>query len=750
MKKVELLSPVGNMETLPFAIHNGCDAVYFAGKKFGARKFANNFDKEEIVAAIKYCHLYGVKAYITVNTLMFDEEIEEALEYIGFLHQANVDAIIMQDIGLIKKTHAMYPNLEIHISTQCHNHNDKGIEFYENLGATRIVLDREMSLKEINNLNTKLEKEVFVHGALCVCYSGCCLFSSMNGGRSGNRGECVASCRLKYDLIKNDEKVNTAGEYLLSTKELNTLNHIKELIESGITSFKIEGRMKSPEYVGFVTKLYRTMIDKYYNNEEMILNEEDLYNLKKLYNRDFTEGYLFDKSGNELMNIKTPNHLGVKLGKVIDFDKKYIKILLNDDLKQEDGIRLPNNEGMILNKIYNKKMLLVNKIEKGNIAIIDNKVNLKNKGIVLKTIDKELIDNLKKYQEKKIPIDIEIICRLNQPIKIIISDTENKIEKNSCQLVQQSLSSPTTKERIITQITKLGNTPFKINNININTDIDQNIFVSIKELNELRRKAIDELIELRKNKRKKYQKKETQDYKTLTKDNKIRINALVRNEEQLLTCLANNIDYIYTSDKRLYETYKNKANIYLKLPRVILKHMDYNNEKLLVTEIGSLEKYRNHNQIITDYTINITNKETSTLLEQNNTKLVTISPEITKERLKNINFKNNNVEYIVYGTIELMIMKYCPIKMLDNNDKNNCNLCSLNNKYYLKDKNDNYYPIVNTKHYTHIMHKEPLDNIENIKLCLEKGIRNYRIELLDETKEEIEYIIKKIKKELGV
>ena len=748
MKKVELLSPVGNMQTLPFAIHNGCDAVYFAGKKFGARKFANNFDYEEIKEAIEYCHLYGVKVYMTVNTLMFDDEIDEALEYIGFLHSSNVDALIMQDIGLIEKAHKMYPNLEIHISTQNHNHNDEGINFFENLGATRIVLDREMSLNEIKNLKTNLEKEVFVHGALCVAYSGCCLFSSMNGGRSGNRGECVASCRLKYELIKNDEKINTEGEYLLSTKELNTLNHIKELIEAGITSFKIEGRMKSPEYVGYVTKLYRTMIDKYYNGEDMTLDENDLYNLKKLYNREFTEGYLFNKSGQELMNIKSPNHLGVPIGKVIDYDKKYIKISLTDDLKQEDGIRLPNNEGMILNKIYNPKLLLVNKIEKGNIAIIENKVNLKTKGPVLKTIDKELMDNLQKYTEKKIPIDIKIICKLNQPITLTISDQINELSQVSLSKVEQAKNNPTTKERIISQITKLGNTPFIANNIT--TDIDDNIFVSIKDLNELRRNLIEELITLRKNKKSNYLKIETPTTpKKVLKDTKKRINALVRNEEQLLACLDNNIDLIYIEDKLLYEKYKEKGNIYLKLPRVMLKHPDYNNEKLLITEIGSLEKYYQNNELIIDYTNNVTNRETVNLLEAKNPKLITISPEITKERLTNIDFNNNNVEYIAYGTIELMITKYCPLKMLENNDKNNCNLCSLNNKYYLKDQNDNYFPILNTKHYTHIMHKEPLDNIENIKLCLEKGIYNYRIELLDETPTQINYIVKKIRKELG-
>ncbi len=750
MKKVELLSPVGNMETLPFAIHNGCDAVYFAGKKFGARKFANNFDEEEIVKAIKYCHLYGVKAYITVNTLMFDDELDEVLEYIDFLYKSNVDAIIMQDIGLIKKVHEIFPNLEIHISTQSHNHNDDGIKFFENLGATRVVLDREMSLDEIKRLDTKLEKEVFVHGALCVSYSGCCLFSSMNGGRSGNRGECVASCRLKYELYKNDEKIKTNGEYLLSTKELNTLNHIKELIEAGIASFKIEGRMKSPEYVGFVTRLYRMMIDKYYNNEDMTLNEEDLYNLKKLYNREFTEGYLFNKFGKELMNIKSPNHLGVELGQVIEYNKKYITIKLTDDVKQEDGIRLPNNEGMILNRIYNKKLLLVNKLQKGDILVIDNKVNLKEKGIVLKTIDKNLMDELKKYDEKKIPVDIRIECKINKPIKIRIDDCwinnyETNVEKEYS-MVEKATSSPTSVETIIKQVSKLGNTPLSVNDVIIEADDD--IFVPIKDLNELRRMLADEFVELKRNKKKDYQKKEFEENIVTLKKEKVKINALVRNEEQLKTCLDNGINYIYTDNKDLYEKYKEKGNIYLKLPRVILKHSEYNNENLLITEIGALEKYKDNNNIIADYTINVTNNETISLLNEKHAKLITLSPEITIDRLNNL-IPNNNLEYIIYGTIELMIMKYCPLKMLVNKDQDKCNLCSLNDKYYLKDQNDNYYPVLNTKHYTHIMHKEPLDNINNIKLCLDKNINNFRIELLDETKEEIEYIIKKIKKELG-
>ena len=258
MKKVELLSPVGNMEMLYQAVHNGADAVYLAGKRFGARKYANNFDEKEIIDAIKYCHLYGVKVYVTVNTMIYESELDDVLEYLKYLHINGVDAIIMQDIGLISKVREYLPNLEIHASTQLHNHNNSGAKLLKELGVTRIVFDREMSIDEIKNINVDIEKEVFVYGALCVCYSGCCLFSSLNGGRSGNRGECVGSCRLPYNLIENNKYIKTDGKYLLSTKDLNALPNLKTILESGVDCLKIEGRMKSPYYVGYVTKVFRT------------------------------------------------------------------------------------------------------------------------------------------------------------------------------------------------------------------------------------------------------------------------------------------------------------------------------------------------------------------------------------------------------------------------------------------------------------------------------------------------------------
>lgn len=744
MKKVELLSPVGNLETLAFAVHNGCDAVYFAGKKFGARKYANNFSNDEIVEAIKYCHLYGVKVYITVNTLVFDREIDEVIDYIKFLSLSGVDALIMQDIGLINLTHQMFPNLDIHISTQAHNHNDSGIKFFEGLGAKRIVLDREMSLEEIKKLDTKLEKEVFVHGALCVSYSGCCLFSSLNGGRSGNRGECVASCRLPYELYKNDQKIKTDGDYLLSTKELNTLNHIKELIEAGITSFKIEGRMKSKEYVGFVTRLYRMAIDKYYNHEDPKISEEEIFRLKKLYNRQFTSGYLFNNAGKKLMNIYSPNHIGTELGEVISYDRQFIKIKLSDDLHQEDGIRLSNGEGMIVNRLYNSKKLLVNSISKGEIAYLDNRVELKEKGKVLKTLDKNLIKELQKLEEKKVPIDIHIICKKDQNLEISVSDGESNIIKKGI-VIEKAIKSPTTEERIILQVSKLGNTPFSINKLTF--DIDDDIFVPIQKINDLRREVIEELIYIRENKKRDIIIKEKLARTSHKTNSKVRLNVLVRNEKQLITCLNKKVDNIYTDDKLLYSKYKNHQNIFLRLPRVNLKEPLYENEKLVITEIGSIVNAKN-NDVVADYTINVTNSETISTLENSGIELVTLSPEVTDEYLYDTNLKGSNVELIIYGTMELMIMKYCPLKMLENNDDNNCNLCSLGNKYYLKNKNGDVFPILNTKHYTHIMHKEPLNKISHIQKYIDLGINNFRLELLDEDEKTINSLIDQIRMEI--
>ena len=674
--RTELLSPCGNIECVYQAVNNGADAIYLAGKKFGARKYANNFTEEEIIKTINYCHLYGVKVYITVNTMIYEEEVKECLEYIEFLYKNNVDALIMQDIGLIDTVLKKYPNLEVHASTQCHNHNKEGISFLKSLGVKRIVLDRELSLDEINDIDIDIEKEVFIHGAFCVSYSGCCLFSSMNGGRSGNRGECVGSCRQPYSLIENNKELNIKDKYLLSCKELNTTHHLKELLDNKITSLKIEGRMKSPEYVGYITRIYRKLIDAYYNNLPMNLTETEEDNLKLLYNREFTSGYLFH---DDIINTTTSNHQGLTIGKVIETTKYRLKIKLDKELDMEDGIRFVNsNLGMIVNKIYNEKDLLINKGLPGDIVYVDNKIMLNNLDIVNKTTSSKLNEELKQYPSRKVPVDMIVEAKIGSPLKVEMIDCDKNIVSDTIGKVEESINNPVSKDRLKESLSKLGNSPFILNNIVIN--MDTNIFIPISTINEIRRILVDKLITIRcKNNKEIIINNLEDNYYSTPNNSKLSINALVRNEEQLLACINNNIDNIYTTDYNLYTKYKETCNIYYRLDRVMKKYINYKKESLLITELGGVGRYGYTNNVVSDYYLNIANNKAIDLLRRNNIQRITISCELDYDTIKALN-TNYNIELIIYGRVELMLMKYCPLKKL----LNPCSVCQDSfNKYYL-------------------------------------------------------------------
>lgn len=487
MKTKELLLPAGNMDALKEAVTNGADAVYVGGKKFGARAFAPNFTDEELESAVKYCHLYGVKIYVTVNTMIYDSELESALEYVSFLNKIHVDAVLVSDIGLMSLIHKHYTKLPIHVSTQAHTFSESQMEFFKSLGATRVVVDREMSIDEINALPDILEIEVFIHGALCVCYSGECLMSAMNYGRSGNRGSCAQMCRLPYKLYYNHELVTDEKEdFLLSTKELNTSSHMKELLNSHITSFKIEGRMKSPEYVGFITSFYRHLMD---GNP---LTDEDTKKLSVLFNRGFTDGYLFNEKN--IMNFKTSNHQGIPIGKVLEATKKKIKIELSDTLTQEDAIRFQNHgRGMYANYIYDKRDNLIHEGHKGDIVYVDNKVELDGEDVVRKTVDKVLMDELKVLPKRFIPITMKVnVSKPTFTLELNDGEFTCTVSKD---IVEDARTVGVTSEDIKKQMLKLGDTPFTCQNIDIT--IPEHLFIPVSLMNEVRRESTEKLIEKR-------------------------------------------------------------------------------------------------------------------------------------------------------------------------------------------------------------------------------------------------------------
>ena len=726
MKKVELLIPVGNQETLEKAIHNGADAVYLGGKKFGARAYANNFDNQELINAIKLCHFYNVKVYVTVNTMIYNNEVKEILEYLNFLYENNVDAVIMQDFGLINLTRKLIPNLKVHVSTQAHNQNEEQLTYYYQIGCQRVVFDRELSLEQIKKFKTPIEKEIFVYGALCICYSGNCLFSALNGTRSANRGMCVGSCRLPYKLIINNQ-IKKEG-YLLSTKDLNTIEKLPTIISSNIDSLKIEGRMKIKEYVALITKTYRRLIDDYYNQKETSLTSKEKEDLLKTYNREFTKGYLFNAE--DIINEKTPNHQGILIGTIVDVTNNKIGIKLTSPIHQEDAIRITKiNKGMYLNTIYNKKGLLIKEGQSNETIYISNKYNLKKQDIigspVLKTIDYLLNKELNQLTEKKLPLTISFVAELNKNSTLIVKNDQYTYKITGAKATK-AINSPTTKERISTQLSKLGNTPFEVEKISIN--IPSDIFINIKELNELRRQAINELIKLKSqspNKKNKYQ------IPSLTEEttNNSKISILVRNEEQLLIALNNNLDYIYTPNRELYLKYKNHHELYFRLNRVAPQLEDFNNENLLCTELGSIIKYHHKNNIRSDYYLNVANDYTLNSLKELNVNSSTLSVECTISHFQNIKNKKQS-EIIIYGTPECMIIKN--------------NIFNLSQEQaYLEDIKHNKYLLKYEDNETHIYNHQPINLINNLPEL--RGFGTYRIELLNETPEKIQSIINKIK-----
>ena len=317
--KVELLAPAGNMASAVAAINSGCDAIYLAGPQYGARAYADNFSLDELKEVIKFAHIRDKSVFVTVNTVLFEDEIKDAIKFLEFLYLNDCDGVIVQDLGLVEIILKKYPDMPVHASTQMNIHTFSQAKKLQELGFKRIVLARETPFEVIKEIKEKLsvEIEVFVHGALCVSYSGNCYFSSVVGKRSGNRGRCAQPCRMLYKLDDNKEK------YYLSPKDLCTLEEIKRLVDIGVNSFKIEGRMKRSEYVGQVVSSYRKILD----NKEYDLNKE-INDLKLIFNREFTKGFLFNEHNNKFINVENQNHQGIKIGKVLSSNNNKVRVKL--------------------------------------------------------------------------------------------------------------------------------------------------------------------------------------------------------------------------------------------------------------------------------------------------------------------------------------------------------------------------------------------------------------------------------------
>jgi len=502
-RKIEILAPAGSYEGMLAAMNAGCDAVYIGGSSFGARAYAQNLDEEALLRAIDEAHIRNKRIYLTVNTLVKEKErIEQLMHFLDRYYEQGLDAVIVQDVGVLHFVHTHFPDLPIHASTQMTLTMAQGANVLKDYGVTRIVTSRELSLKEIKAIrdNTNLEIETFVHGALCYCYSGQCLMSSMIGGRSGNRGRCAQPCRMTYQFFVDGKQISSHEEkYLLSPKDINTLSLVPELIEAGVDSFKIEGRMKRPEYAAAVTSMYRKYVDLYLTEgkeryQEILKGEEfrrDMLNLADIYNRGgFSEGYGKTHNGRKMMSLTRPNHSGVYIGDVISTKGSQVRITLKEDINAQDVLEIRNGEEVAY------EFTVKNPMKSGNLLTANvGKARPKVGSKVYRTKNNQLLQSITAQyisQNQKQGIKGILQARLGEKLSLTLSYWEFTITAYH-EIVQEAMKQPMTEEKLLAPIRKTGETPYYFEELN--AVMDNHIFVPVAWLNEIRREAIQLLQE---------------------------------------------------------------------------------------------------------------------------------------------------------------------------------------------------------------------------------------------------------------
>lgn len=795
---IDLLSPVGDFDCLKAAVQNGANSVYFGANLFSARAFASNFDLDELKNAIQYARIRGVKTNLTLNTLIKNDEFEDAFNLAKKAYEFGIDAIIVQDLGLAKMLIKSFPDLAIHASTQMSVHNLQGVLELQELGFKRVVLSRELSIGEIEYIcrNSNVEIECFIHGALCISYSGQCLFSSMIGGRSGNRGKCAQPCRLPYKLLENNSVIDSG--YLLSTRDICGLDFIPDMINAGVTCLKIEGRMKKPEYVATVTRIYRKYIDLAESSEPYIVDDADRKILMQAFNRgSFSCGHLSNEPNKKLVFKDKSDNMGLFLGKVEKYNsnKGYITVKLNEPIEVGDTVALERESGT-----YNVSEVMVsNKNIKGTkigqtVTIGRMKGNIKLGDKIFKMSSKSqnsIANDSLRFENRKVALNCEVTVKENQPLEINITSANDldiyknlNITSTLDVLPVEAKNRPISKDDIIAQINKTNSTPFNFANINVN--LDDNLFLpKVSSLNELRRTALENvenfaISNIQRisdginynacNENSKNANNSNSD------ENKISVLLNILNEKYDYSSLEG-IDIVYIPLKyfvnkkysNILETLSQKFELYIYLPTIIKANYrnllslnienaiktyhvkgfvlsNISNLLLLNNVLENCSLNKNDFNFIANYTFNIFNNHSVKELKELGFNRFTISPELNKETILDLTSSNTEVlasELIVYGKTPLMNMNYCLLgkanKCYPNCDAK-CNSC---NRYYLKDRLGlNFEVIPDNIQTVTTIYNSKTTSIESTDFV---STNVFRIDIIDESIDDINNIVSVVK-----
>lgn len=712
--KYELLAPAGDMAALKAAVSAGANAVYLGYDEFSARAKAKNFNKEELREAINYAHLRDVKIYVTFNILIADFEIKRAMESVKMLYDIGIDALILQDLGIAREIRKNFQDFEVHASTQMAVNNFYGAKFLKEMGFSRVVLARETPLFELEKIKElDIDVETFIHGALCVSYSGECLMSSMIGGKSGNRGECAQACRKSYEILDFDKNKLGKRLYYISPKDLNTLDDVAKIINSGGYSLKIEGRMKNPEYV-------YTVVSSYKKSLENKLSQEDKEDTEQVFNRGFTKGLFNGDFGNDFISSDRPDNRGVEVGKVIDARKNYAKVIFDEDVFEGDGLEFISSSGrfgMRSNSFYEAN--IPHEINLFKAPILNSKINRTFSKKLYEKVD-EKIENFD--YKRELYIDLRIKIGERPLIKVKSGDLSANFELD--RVVEVAKKSGLDRDRVIENISKTGDSIFQVKNIDL--DLDDNAFLPISAINELRREAtkiledkilnglidrfeIENILE-----NKKFEKQ--------NKDKKSKIKVFFNKFKDLENSSLNDIDEIIIRAKDLEKFNKKfksrEVSIYLdkfysyyeleNLREYILKNQ--NVRGIWVNNLSEYYIFKDDGlEINGDIGLNVFNRLTSNFFRDLGLNSITLSPELNSSQIQKIVNKNDaELNLISYGRLPVMTMKHCPFSIIKNcKDEKSCPTCRYKN-YLLRDEKNVDFEVLRQNTFTEIFNSYPI------------------------------------------
>ena len=776
---IELLAPAGSMEALKAAVESGADAVYLSGKMFGARAYANNFDEDGLKEAIEFAHLRNVKIHVTVNTLVDNAEVAELVEYLRYLYEAGADAVLVQDLGVARIARAVVPDLPLHASTQMTVNNLAGVLALQELGFSRVVLAREVTLKDIRHIckNCDVEIEVFAHGALCVCYSGQCLMSSMIGGRSGNRGRCAQPCRLPYTLVdKNGQNVLTdAGQYLLSPRDMNTIELIPELIEAGVASLKLEGRMKKPEYVAVVVNSYRQKIDAYYQRTD--LAEDVQKNLSQIFNRDFTTAYLEKKQGKFMMSDKRPNNRGRLIGRVVRYDDKTRRavIKLTEDVAVGDTIdfwvKVGGRVSTNVSAIFVKNKEAAEAFGGDEVAIpVPGRVHPHDR--VFKVFDAKLMQKARAFftsgaPVRRIGLDIKAVAKLGEPFCLEAVDENGysaKVESDF--IVETALKRAMDRQAVEKQMNRLGTTIYELRRLDC--VIDDNVIVPMSVMNDTRRALVEKLTALRLNAYtrphsavkdnaiwqkdfalKSENKTAKRPELVVAVDTLAKVRAAVQSGADIVLFGGDSYQHEYITPDMYRQAVQicrdGQCKIAFGTPRIMrdseqaafakwLEHMqDLPADAIYAHSLAQMYLIRKAGDmpVWADYSFNTYNDATLSFLADYGIQGATVSPELNFKQIKTLAKASPlPLECLVHGNMELMVSEYCVLgSFLGNLDKGSCTKPCEKNRYWLSDRKNEKFPIVTDQFcHMHLLNGKELNMLAHLPEFAASDIARVRID----------------------